>query len=380
MKTILIFSWFYLPFIGGAELFVKAITDRLGGRFRFVIVTARADRKLPALETSEHVSVVRTGFGNRTDKYLYPLFALRRAFALERVDAVHAIMVNASAVAAYAFSKWSGKPTLLTLQEGDTERYARDYLGPLFPIYPRLHRPFDRIHAISRFLESQAVAYGANPSSIRVIPNGVDTKLFHPEETAAEKDTTARLRTELGVGQRRVIVSVSRLVPKNGLDSLVQSMVHLRKHHPDTTLVLVGGGAERSALESMAVKLGVGDVVVFAGKVPHESTADYLRLADAFVRPSRSEGLGSAFLEAMASGVPVVATPVGGIPDFLEHEVNGLFCEPDDAQSVAAAIERVLTDAPLSRELADAGARLVDARYRWEQIAEEMAELYDELL
>lgn len=380
MKTILIFSWFYLPYIGGAELFVKAITARLGGRFRFVIVTCRAHRKLPPIEQSEQVTVLRVGFGNRVDKFLYPMFAVRRALALERVDLLHAIMVNASAVAAYAFSKLTGKPALLTLQEGDSEAYAREYLGPLFPIYPRLHRPFDRIHAISGFLERQAVTYGADAASIRVIPNGVDTEVFHPEPTPAQRDATVRLRAQLGLEQKRVIVSVSRLVPKNGLDTLVEAMVRLRKHHPEVALVLVGAGGERERLESKAAEIGVRESVVFVGEVQHEDTADYLRLADAFVRPSKSEGLGSAFLEAMASGLPVVATPVGGIPDFLEHEVTGLFCEPDDAESVAAAVGRLLSDGSLSRRLSAGGVRLVEARYRWEQVAEEMATLYEELL
>ena len=174
MKTIVIFSWFYLPFIGGAELFVKAITDRLGYRYRFVIVTARADRKLAAIDESERVSVVRVGLGNRSDKFMYPLFALKWALASEHVDLVHAIMVNASAVAAYLFSKMKRVPTLLTLQEGDTEDYAREYLRLLFPVYPRLHRTFDRIHAISRFLACD----GRVLKLCHIFRHGVDVLVF----------------------------------------------------------------------------------------------------------------------------------------------------------------------------------------------------------
>ena len=376
MKTIVIFSWFYLPFIGGAELFVKAITDRLGYRYRFVIVTARADRKLAAIDESERVSVVRVGLGNRSDKFMYPLFALKWALASGHVDLVHAIMVNASAVAAYLFSKMKRVPTLLTLQEGDTEDYAREYLRLLFPVYPRLHRTFDRIHAISRFLEQQAITYGADTETIRVIPNGVDTEVFRP----GESDASAKLRTRLGLDGKRVVVSVSRLVPKNGLDTLVEAMPRLRREHPDVALVLVGTGLEKRHLESKADELGVSDAVVLVGEVPHEETADYLRLAHAFVRPSRSEGLGSAFLEAMASGVPVVATPVGGIPDFLDPEVTGLFCKPNDPESVAGAIGRLFTDHALSQNLRVGGLRLVQARYRWDQVADRIAAVYEELL
>ena len=286
MKTVVVFSWFYLPFIGGAELFVKAVTDRLAGRFRFVIVTARAERSLPKIEESEHVRILRTGFGRGVDKYIYPLSAIRRSLSLPRVDLVHSIMVNASAVAAYGLTRLRPCPTLLTLQEGDSEDYVRDYLGPLFPIYPRLHRPFDRIHSISHFLKDQAVGYGADRTTIRVVPNGVDTDIFSPGPSNEE------LRDALELSNKRVLVSVSRLVPKNGIDIVVAALPLLLAQYPETVLVLVGDGSERRTLEARAEKVGVRGAVRFVGSVEHERTVDYLRLADVFVRPSRSEGLG----------------------------------------------------------------------------------------
>ena len=374
MKTVVVFSWFYLPFIGGAELFVKAVTDRLAGRFRFVIVTARAERSLPKIEENEHVRILRTGFGLGVDKFLYPLSAVRRSLSLPRVDLVHAIMVNASAVAAYGFTRLCPRPTLLTLQEGDSEDYVRDYLGPLFPLYPRLHRPFDRIHSISHFLKEQAVGYGADPRTIRIVPNGVDIDIFSPGPSEKE------LRDELELSNRRVLVSVSRLVPKNGLDIVVDALPRLLAHHPETVLVLVGDGSERQALEARAEKLAVRGAVRFVGAVEHERTVDYLRLADVFVRPSRSEGLGSAFLEAMAAGVPVIATPVGGIPDFIRDGETGLFAEPGSAEGVARAVSRILSDDALAKRLSDAGLALVRSGYRWDMVAEQIAELYEELL
>ena len=374
MKTVVVFSWFYLPFIGGAELFVKAVTDRLAGRFRFVIVTARAERSLPKIEESEHVRILRTGFGRGVDKYIYPLSAIRRSLSLPRVDLVHSIMVNASAVAAYGLTRLRPCPTLLTLQEGDSEDYVRDYLGPLFPIYPRLHRPFDRIHSISHFLKDQAVGYGADRTTIRVVPNGVDTDIFSPGPSNEE------LRDALELSNKRVLVSVSRLVPKNGIDIVVAALPLLLAQYPETVLVLVGDGSERRTLEARAEKVGVRGAVRFVGSVEHERTVDYLRLADVFVRPSRSEGLGSAFLEAMAAGVPVVATAVGGIPDFIRDGETGLFAESGSAESVARAVGRVLSDGALANRLSESGLTLVRSSYRWEMVAEQIAGLYEELL
>ena len=92
----LVFSWFYLPMLGGSELFIRAITDRLRGRYRFIVLAARMDRGLPALEESEHVTIRRVGLGTPLDKFLYPLFAIPRALRLPDVDLVHAVMVNAA--------------------------------------------------------------------------------------------------------------------------------------------------------------------------------------------------------------------------------------------------------------------------------------------
>jgi glycosyltransferase involved in cell wall biosynthesis len=157
-------------------------------------------------------------------------------------------------------------------------------------------------------------------------------------------------------------------------------MPRLLERHPNAALVLVGDGSERARLERRAEALSVRHAVRFVGEVEHENTVAYLRLAEVFVRPSRSEGLGTAFLEAMASGLPVVGTPVGGIPDFLRDGENGLLVKPGSAEALTEAVDRLLSDGRLGRELAASAAALVRSRYRWDHIAEQIAALYDELL
>lgn len=378
MKTVLVLTWFYHPFIGGAELFVRAISERLSRRFRFTIVTAHAEKHLPAREAQDGVTVLRVGTGHSIDKFIYPLAALRGALRLESVDLVHAIMVNASAVAAYAYLKLRSRPSLLTLQEGDSEEYVRDYLGPFFPIYPRLHRPFDRIHAISSFLRDEAVRHGADPATISVVPNGVDTATF--DRSAWDTQELCELRRGLDLDGKRIIISVSRLVPKNALDDLVRAMPSILRDHPDAALLLVGDGSELGKLEELTRRLGIENRVRFTGSVEHRDTAKYLLLSDVFVRPSASEGLGSAFLEAMACGVPVVATPVGGIPDFLRDGETGLLCRPHDPESVASAVHRSLADLSLAERLSRNGRELVQQDYDWDKVAARIGDLYEELL
>ena len=374
---VLVFAWFYLPFVGGAELFLRAITQRLRDRFEFVIVTARLRRSLPARETHDGVTIVRVGMGTAADKFLYLAAAPLRALRLGRFDLVHAVMVSGGAFAAAVYSRLRRLPSLLTLQDGDSEEYVRRYLGPLFATYAPLHRRFDRVQAISTYLAERAVRYGVAREAITIVPNGCDPHLLEETDHATGG---AALRRSLGLDDARVVVSGSRLVLKNGLDRLLQAWPAVRREVPAAVLLLVGEGEDRRALERMAGDLGVAEAVRFAGAVPHAQIGRYLRLGDVYVRPSLSEGLGTAFLEAMACGVPIVGARTGGIPDFLVEGQTGLFCDPARPRTIADAILRILRDGPLARELGRAGQALVAERYRWDTVSDRIAALYGRLL
>lgn len=376
--TVLLFSWFYHPDIGGAELFVEAISRRLAHQYRFVIVTARLDRCRPAREERSEGLVLRVGIGAPVDKFLYPLLALRTALAVPNVDLVHAVMVNAAALSAWGYLRLRPRPSVLTLQSGDSEAYVKRYMGPVYPLYRFLHRPFDRIHAISSHLRDRAIRFGAPVDAITVIPNGVELERYEPERfDPSELDD---LRLSLGITGGRVIVSISRLVLKNGLDTLIRALPLVAAHHPDVRLLVVGEGEDRAKLEALALSTGVQDRTIFTGAIEPGETARYLALSDVFARPSVSEGLGTAFLEAMASRLPVVATPVGGILDIVEEDRNGLFCRIGEPESVARALNKILGDPRLARRLGEEGRALVARDYRWEHVAAGIGKLYDELL
>jgi glycosyltransferase involved in cell wall biosynthesis len=375
-KRVLVFAWFYLPFVGGAELFLRAITQRLRDRFDFVIVTCRLRRSLPAVESAPGVTIIRIGLGAGIDKFLYLAAAPLRALRLGGFDVVHAVMVSGGAFAAAAYLKARRVPSLLTLQDGDSEEYVRRYLGPLFPAYAPLHRRFDRVHAISGHLARRAERYGVDPAAIVVVPNGCDPHLF---DQGPNPESVASLRRELRLEGARVVASVSRLVLKNGIDRLLRGFTGVCRELPQALLLLVGDGEDRAALERLAADLHIEAHVRFAGEVPHSDVVRYLALAEVFVRPSLSEGLGTAFLEAMACGVPVVGSPVGGIPDFLEPERTGLFCDPERPETITTALLRLLKDPELARRIGQAGRDLVSRDYRWEGVADRLGDVYDRL-
>jgi glycosyltransferase involved in cell wall biosynthesis len=375
-KRILIFFSSYFPLVGGAEVAVKELTDRLP-EFEFDLLTARLRCGLPDEETVGRVRVRRLGFGGNIDKFLLPFLAWRRAERLHRrapYDAVWVVMASYAAFGAVLFKLAHRKvPMLLTLQEGDPPEWIERKVRLVRPWFTAIFRLSDGLQTISRFLMEWGRKMGCRARVQEVVPNGVNVERF---ATGLPPQARASERGRLGFASDDfVIVTASRLVVKNGVDLLIGSLSLLP---PRVKLLVAGAGDLEGKLKAQAAALGVAARVVFAGEVGHDRLPALLAASDAFCRPSRSEGLGNAFIEAMAAGLPTVGTPVGGIPDVIQDGRNGLMVEPESSGSVAAAIGRLLDDPALARRLAEAGK--ASARgYAWESLAGRMAGLFGRL-
>ncbi len=357
---ILIFSLCYYPrHIGGAEVAVKEITDRLGERCEFDMITLR--KKASAFERIGNVNVYRVALSS---KLLYIPLALLKALSLMRkksYDAVWPIMASYAGFAALLVKKvHPAIPLVLTIQEGD---HFERREGVFRPFFRMIFKGADRITAISRFLAEWAQHMGAR-APIYIIPNGVSAEAFAKRE---KKKEFGFLKTD------QVIMTTSRLVEKNGISDLIRSLTYLPE---EVKLVIVGTGNLGAKLRKETRDFGLESRVTFAGFVSHSEIPAYLQSANVFVRPSLSEGLGNSFLEAMAAGVPVVATPVGGIVDFLENGKTGLFCEVHNPQSIAMQVRLLLGNDEFRKILVANAARLVRERYNWEGIAKAMREVF----
>ncbi|MCA1961093.1 MAG: glycosyltransferase family 4 protein [Desulfomonile sp.] len=201
------------------------------------------------------------------------------------------------------------------------------------------------------------VQQSAPHQPVLVIPNGVDVVRFRPPETRGE-DPAVR------------IGFVGRLVHQKGVDVLMQAVALLEPELP-FVIDIVGDGAERQELRSLAANLGVEDRVRFLGWKAGEELPELYRRMDAFVLPSRDEGMPNVVLEAMASGLPVVATRVAGTEELVCDGKTGLIVPPEDHQALAAALRRTITDGTARTAMGAAGRRLVEARYTWRRVAEE---------
>jgi glycosyltransferase involved in cell wall biosynthesis len=266
-------------------------------------------------------------------------------------------------------------PYLLTLQEGDPfERvFHRPHIAFFRPLLAAGFRHASAVQAISAFLGAWAARAGYSGTPV-VIGNGVDIARFARERGAGERE---HARQDLGARAGDVLlVTTSRLVEKNAVDDVIRALRHLPAQ---VRFIVYGAGPERDALEKLARDTGVSARVRFMGHVSHEDLPRALHACDLFVRPSRTEGMGNSFIEAMAAGLPVIATQEGGIADFLfdaERDAGvpptGWAVGKDAPDEIAAAVRRILGNPEQAARVTENARKLVVERYEWAAIARRM--------
>jgi len=377
-KRILIFSTAYFPFIGGAEVAVKEITDRLPD-FEFVMITAKLDKKLANVEKIGNIEVHRFGKGDKWDKYRLILDGWKEAHELGKFDAVWSIMASYAGFAALSYKRRNpAVPFLLTLQEGDSRWDIYKHVWWCWPYFKQIFKRADKIQAISNYLANWAKSLGAK-CSIEVVPNGVDIdklSIINYKLLINAEKPPAVILAEAGIHGGKVVITVSRLVKKNGVVDLIKAMKFLDQN---VHLLVAGEGILEKKLEKSVKKLNLKERIHFLGLISHNDLPKYLHASDVFCRPSLSEGLGNVFLEAMAAGVPVVGTKVGGIPDFLVDGETGLFCEARNSKNIAENIKKILEDIGLRDKLILNGKNLVKEKYSWNMIADKMKNIFTDL-
>jgi len=225
--------------------------------------------------------------------------------------------------------------------------------------------------------ERLAPALGPHPELVR-LPGGVDTEVFGPDG-----DARAATRRRLGLdADTPVVLCVSRLVARKGQESLVRALPALRRRVPGTTLLLVGGGPDRDRLHALAAGLGVGSSVRITGSVPWGELPAYYTAGDVFAMPCRTrragtdvEGLGIVYLEASATGLPVVAGDSGGAPDAVREAETGWVVAGGDQDALERRVGDLLADPHGARRMGAAGRRWVQADWRWQDRAAQLADV-----
>jgi phosphatidylinositol alpha-1,6-mannosyltransferase len=232
----------------------------------------------------------------------------------------------------------------------------------------------DHIVTGSEFSRRQmAGELGVRVDHVSVVPYGIEEK-FRPGPR--REDLIARH----GLAGRRVALFVGGLKPRKNLPRLLEMWRAVAAERPDACLLIAGGGPLRAALDAQAAQLGLGDRVVFAGYVPEVEKADYYRLADVFVFPSGLEGFGLAIGEAMSTGIPVVASDRGSIPELVADGQTGVLADPDRIDTFVRPVVGLLDDAALRAKLGAAGRERIDRSFRWDRCATDTARVYEDVV
>ena len=237
----------------------------------------------------------------------------------------------------------------------------------------------DAVLTVSAPLRAHVLDLGIDPNKVHVVPNGVNTELFHPAPPEAA------LRSRLGLGEGPVLGFVGGLRPWHGIESLPEVLARVSAKHPGAKLVIAGDGPLREPLERRLVERGLRDQAIFTGTLPHEEIPAVIRLFDVALAPYPA--LDHAFyfsplklFEYMACGVAVVAANSGQIADVIRDGETGLLHAPGDLDALATACDRLLSHPKLRFAIGQAAASHIRANYTWTHNARRVTELADNLI
>ncbi len=309
---------------------ISRTTGRLGRFLRFIVQGVRLARWSDTLFVPG---------------YLFPLLIIRlfwRGRVVAKIVSDHSW-------------EFADRNTLTTLDVNTFQTAPLPWKLRLYrALYLRAARAPDAIIVPSEHVARLVRGWGVPPQRVHVIYNAIpDPGLIGIERAA--------LRHELGLPPAYLLVSVARLTPVKGVDVALEALKLL----PDCVFVVVGDGEQQDELEKRAPR----GRVHFVGRKPHDVTLRFIRAADVFVLSSRTEGLSHVLLEALAVGTPAVATRVGGNPEILTHEVDGLLVPSEDPAALATAIERYRADPGFAARVA-AAARVRSAAFSWDHLVE----------
>ncbi len=325
------------------------------------------------------VSIPLGGSGfDRIRRVLGMVFHTFRLAVRLRPVAIHAGQVLASGTAGLFCRLVLGIPFTVVVHGADLLEFSDRFLTGR--LVRKILGMATKVIVNSRFTAEVVLSHGVPLSRVRVVNPVVDPSRFsHPKMSAI-------IRARFGLENRKVMLTVGRLVERKGHDTVIRAMRSILDHVPDAHYLIAGDGPYKDTLQKMARDLGVQDRVTFAGFVPDDELPEWYCATDLFVMISREitargdvEGFGIVYLEASAAGQAIVAGDSGGVPDAVEEGMGGILVPPNDAVALAATLSRVLGDTELRRSMASAGRRRVQDRFTPDRGHGEMLEVMHEV-
>lgn len=370
MRRTLIVTNDFPPRQGGIQSFVHELAVRQPAGS--VVVYTSDHEGSAAFDAAQPFAVVR----HRTGLLLPTPLAGRQVSATLRAHGATAVWFGASApLGLLAPSlRAAGAQRIVATTHGHEVAWAM--LPGARQALRRIGRSCDVITYLGEYTRARLRRAFGPHAALRQLTPGVDVETFRPEVDGSA------VREQYGLGGRPVIVCVSRLVPRKGQDTLVRALPEIRAAVPDTALLLVGKGRYSEALAALARRTGMAQHVVLTGAVPHAGLPAHYAAGDVFAMPCRTrragmdvEGLGMVYLEASATGLPVLAGASGGAPAAVLEGQTGYVVDGRDEHAVADRLIAMLSDAELRDRLGTAGRAWVQRAWQWPVVADHLTEL-----
>jgi glycosyltransferase involved in cell wall biosynthesis len=382
---VLLLNYEFPPLGGGAGLATASLATHLAHKGVAVdVVTTRSPGRAGAraadasAELPEGVRIYgvrswrrgvhQAGMSGAASYLLGALPVVRRLLRRQRYAVVHAYF-SLPTGALLPVAGLRGVPAVVSLRGSDVPGYdprLRRAHALLLPLTRRIWREADRLVVVCESLGQLARRTQPDLRYV-VIENGVDVNVFRPP---------ARGRNGAD-GQPLRCIAVARLIERKGLAVLIEALRILGPEH--VRLQIVGSGPAERGLRDLTARLGLEQAVQFTGPLERAEVAEHCRAADLFTLVPHQEAFGNAFAEALASGLPIVGTDVGGIPELVRHGENGILVPPDDPAAVARAIQRFASDPALRAAMGAVNRARAERQLSWERVAERHLELYAEL-
>lgn len=380
---ILFLNYEYPPLGGGAANATQYILEEYSKipDLSVDLITSSIDEKYYEEKIGNNIKIYRIPIGKNSKNLHYQsqkdllvyswkaYFYAKKLIAQNKYDLTHSFFTVPCGFLSLVFKKKYKIPYIISLRGADVPGYAERFsfiYKLLTPLIKKIWKNSAEVISNSQGLKELALK--ANPKQkIDVIYNGIDIKKFTPNISLKNNDKFI------------ITPGASRLTSRKGLKYLIEAVQKLSQKYPQIKLEIMGSGKEeKEKLEKLVANLNIQDKVEFLGRIPREETFSYYQKSDVFVLPSLNEGMSNAMLEALSSGLPIIATDTGGSKELIKEGENGYIIKMKNSDDIAQKLEKLINNPELKKRMGE-NSRKKALELSWEKVAKKYFNLYKEV-
>ena len=376
---VLFFNYEYPPLGGGAanatayilrefsripDLEVDLVTSATGAKYELEKIGEKIKiHKLPIGKNEKNLH-----FQSQKDLLVYAwkaYFFSQKLIREKRYDLTHSFFTVPCGFVSLLLKRKYKLPYVVSLRGSDVPGYSERFsflYNFLTPLIRYVWKKSAAVVSNSKGLKELALQTNSK-QAMEIIYNGIDIDHFCPKPEARP------------AGKFIITTGASRVTVRKGISYLIEAMVKVGSHYPETCLKIMGDGDDKENMEALAKELKMDKNIEFLGRIPREETAPYYQEASVFVLPSLNEGMSNAMLEALASGLPLIATDTGGSQELIKDRENGFIVKMKDSEDIAEKLEKLINNPTLVKSMGEASRKIAEGM-SWNNVARSYNELY----